>query len=450
MDATSRHISYALTCVNRHTGPSTRSISLYMHTVEHRLVNNLGQPRALISPSPMACVGHLTLWLPDGGKVSEDNYLLFVRRMLERLPNLIYARLQYATRAKVAMVPLLHLKHLELSLSPFNLLDFTHIGAQLPMLETALFRGNGLISGSIPVLNVSACRHLRRLVLLHILVWHIMRPPHCSVKYDMRILQPSKLEASQLQLALAEVNEVHWNARELYKSPYRAGRGQVGHVCMPALEVIRCERDDYDRDEVRRVNWVDYDDDDEDDDESEDESCVADTLVHCLSHSKNFPALRSIFCGDWGRNFNYSMKARIPADLAGVKELIIATNRPLQLVFDSPRSVGERLGSFSAVGRLVKSDTIGPFIEALSKRGLTLSMAEAEQEHKDAPSQCVYIHELSAPQLSYEDAIRPVNAHVEHWGMNRACAQCGACYTCLKETGTLDNILDEEDTLYNW
>ena len=231
------------------------------------------------------------------------------------------------------------------------------------------------------------------------------------------------LGASQLQLALAEMNEVYLYAKELYRP-----QGLVARFCLPKLEVIRCEWDAYDDESSSSV----------DSDDDGDEGRVADALVHCLSHSKNLPSLKSIICGDWDRDPSRSMETHIPANLAGVKEIIIATNRPLQLVFNCASNAGERLECFFAVGSEVRMDALAPFQEALSKRGLTLSTAQASQDHEDAPSQCVYIRELSATQLSYDDAMRPVNAKVQDWGRTHSCSQCGACYKCLKVEGLLD------------
>ena len=78
-------------------------------------------------------------------------------------------------------------------------------------------------------------------------------------------------------------------------------------------------------------------------------------------------------------------------------------------------------------------------LKALSKRGLTLGMAQAEEQHEDAPSQCMYIRAISAPQLSHDDACHAVDARVEIWGMvHSSCEQCGACFECLRKAGALD------------
>lgn len=77
--------------------------------------------------------------------------------------------------------------------------------------------------------------------------------------------------------------------------------------------------------------------------------------------------------------------------------------------------------------------------DALLRRGLTPNMAQAGQEHENAPSQCMYVCAISAPQLSYDDAMCAVNARVEKWGENHdAYAQCGACSKCLWKAGVLD------------
>ena len=191
-------------------------------------------------------------------------------------------------------------------------------------------------------------------------------------------------------------------------------------MSLPKLEVIRC-------------SWIDND--------NADDSDATNILIHCLRHSKIHPALKSILFGDYHDFNSQLMKARIPADLGGIQELMFATGGLLQLVFDSARNAGERLNTFSVVARKVRIDAADllDMTDALSKRGLTLSVARAGEEHKDAPSQCMYIRALSGPQLSYEEAIGQVNSRVAKWGnSHNSCAQCGACFKCLREAGALD------------
>ena len=226
----------------------------------------------------------------------------------------------------------------------------------------------------------------------------------------------------QLRAGLAEVSEVLLSSRELY-SPH----GLVAKAFLPILEVSRCDR------------WDDlYNDDDND---VKDEGRAANVLVHTLRHRGNLPALKSILCGDYDCVSECPMKARIPAELAGVQELMFATNRPLRLLFESGRSVGEKLTTFCAVASEVRVDpaALRDMTEALFKRGLTLSMAQADPEDEYAPSQCLYVHAASAPQLSYGDAVRSVNARVERWGKtgDNACGRCGACFDCLRKAGVL-------------
>lgn len=59
----SDQVSYALACAGRHIGPATTSISLAAQAVGHSLVNSLGQPSALTSPTLLPNVAGLELLL---------------------------------------------------------------------------------------------------------------------------------------------------------------------------------------------------------------------------------------------------------------------------------------------------------------------------------------------------------------------------------------------------
>ena len=266
--------------------------------------------------------------------------------------------------------------------------------ALFPLLETARISAC-MESGTTPELNVSGCRYLTRLVLADMMVNHLSKPPQCTLRVEMVTLHSDGLEESQLRAGLAEVSEVLLSSKELY-SPH----GLVANAFLPNPEVIRCDR------------WDDLFDDDDSDDK--DEGRAANVLVHTLRHSRNLPALKSILCGDYDCVSECAMKARVPAELDGVQELMFATDRPLRLLFESGRNVGEKLTTFCAVASEVRVDlaALRDMSVALSKRGLTLSMAQADPERKYAPSQCLYVHAASAPQLSYDDAVRSVNARV--------------------------------------
>ena len=379
----SNQISYALACADRHTGPCTTYISLTTHSVRHSLFNTLGQPQAFSSPSILANVVCLELMLPnyeDG--IDVDNIRQFASGLLHRLPNLIAARLWYGAFFEVPYMPLLQLKHLDLGLENLDTLDGKPFAAVLPALETASI--SAFQPSAISELDVSGCQHLMRLVLSNLMVCRLSKPPQCRLRVDTTGWSYTDAEASQLQPGLSEVNEALVSSEEFY-SP----QGLVASVCMPNMEVIRCD-------------WSDdnyYDGDDKDD------GSVANALMHCLRHSRNLPVLKSILCGDYDNSPKTVMGARIPADLAGVKELMVATNRPLQLVFDSARTAGERLDTFCAVASEVRVDAAAllDMTDALLRRGLTLNMAQAGQEHENAPSQCMYVCAISAPQLSYDD-----------------------------------------------
>ena len=423
LDTARNWISHAMACADRHTGPSTTSISLVLPAVRFGLMNDLEQPTALTSPSTLASVRHLELDLDSIEHiVANDLSGRFVLAMLERLPNLIYASLSYCELPKTPLLPLLQLKHLELGLQSLDSFDGMPMGALLPLLETASIKSFHRYPGIrlASELNLLGCRHLRRLVLKEVFVCRILKPTQCRLRLDMLQLGLCDFDTTEMAPALAQAHEILLLAQELCLS-----HSPVAHSCLPALEVLRCD-------------WGEmYDETDDGGDGRE----VTDVLNHCLRHTKNLPALNSIFCSNHDRDFTLPMEVRIPAHLAGVKELVIATARPLHLLFDSASNAGEMLNGFHAVGREVKMNDPGPFLDALFERRLIMSSAEAGQEHKNAPSQCAYMRKiLTDPELSYDEAIRAVNARLHEWGERHwSCGQCGACLKCLRDEDGMDS-----------
>lgn len=174
------------------------------------------------------------------------------------------------------------------------------------------------------------------------------------------------------------------------------------------MEVVRC-------DVSSNSTWNTVNDEyyDKDDEEEEFGGVAPTAFGTYFKHSKSLPALKSIRCGDRHENPNLVIKARIPADLANVQELIIAIDRPLELSFDSACSVGERLNTlvFIAGEVMLDANALHDMGRALSRRGLTLMVVRAGQGLEHAPSQCMYVQASAAP-LSYNDAIQYVNARL--------------------------------------
>ena len=272
-----------------------------------------------------------------------------------------------------------------------------------------------------PELDFSGCKHLTRLVLDSIMVSRLSIPPQCRVSLEMCACHPTDLRpgstrsaANQLRPDVSEVNEVLLDSYIFYPFEFFA------KVCWPKLEFIQCV-------------WIGCAEDDFE------YPVSADQLVHWSSrNASSFPALKSIICAEIGQPKPSVMKACIPADLAGIQELIFATHRPLELSFDNACSAGFRLRTFCAVASEVRFDpgALRDVNVALSGQGLTLSMAQAGQEHEFAPSQCLYLRALSEPELSYEIVICAVNERVGKWGRHHGCA-CGACLDCLVGEGIL-------------
>ena len=380
-----------------------------------------GQPRPLRSHPHLANVRYLELGLTCYLDVDDGNIRCFANMMLQRLPNLTAASVQLSAYYSISLYqPLEHLTHLELGLGEPGALEGMSFAELFPSLETACI--SAFEGCTISEFDVSGCRHLKRLVLADVMVLLLSKPPQCRLRIEMVMVHADELLTSNLQQCVAEVNEILFSSKELYSS-----QGLVANACLPKLEVIRCNG--WDRSDAN--------------DDADYEDRIANAFVHCLRHSRNLPALKSILCGNNDGYSDFPMKACIPADLAGVQELMIATDQQLQLVFESAQRAGEALSTFCAVGRRIKVDAaaLRGMRNALSKRGLTLSMAQAGREHENAPSQCLYVHACSTPQLSYDDAILAVNSRVERWGKtgDRACGRCGACFTCLRRAGILDS-----------
>ena len=228
-------ICCALACAERHTGPSTTIISVSTEAVRHSLLNALGQPRFLTSPSTLPNVTCLWLLL-EGGSSDDDNDIgQFARKLLDRLPNLVYATLLYSGSSKLmSFAPLPYLKHLDLRMQSVDALNGMPVAALFPVLVTAGFSVSR--SGSLMYFDVMGCRQLRRLVLKDILVCHLLKLPQCKVRVNFVRLRPADLETKQLQAGLSEVHQVFLHSRELYSH-----QGLVARVCLAKVEVISCD-----------------------------------------------------------------------------------------------------------------------------------------------------------------------------------------------------------------
>ncbi len=404
----SKQISSALACADRHIGPCTTSISIRTQAVQDSLINIVGQSQT--SPSPFILPNVISLDLVLGHESGNgESIRQLASSLLQRLPNLVAARLWYhSCDSEASLVPLAKVKHLDLCMQNCELLEEMAFGPLLPALETAHV-SCALEEGPLRALDFSGCQHMVRLVV-GITVRCLLKPPQCKLRASMMRDKASFYkDTSMAQQGLPSLEEVLLDTWELHSS-----QGLLTRVCLPELQVIRCR-------------WL------------ETSSDKDDTLVHCLRHSRNVPALKSILCGDWKRSDNRpAVEVRIPASLAGVHEIILAAKRPLVLAFDSACSAGERLNTFCVVGSEVSIDAAAllAMTDALIKRGLTLSMAQAGPEHAHAPSQCMYVRALCAPQLSYDDAIQIVNERVERWSRHWQCG-CGACFECLRRAGVL-------------
>ena len=407
-------ISYALACADRHMGPCTTSINLWTEAVQDGLISFPGRSQASLSPSILPKVVSLVLLLEDEGESDHDHARQFASSLLQRLPNLVAARISYPMESRATLVPLLKLKHLDFDMSNLDILEGMSFSALVPKLESAAI-SYSLEEGVVSSLDFSGCQHLVRLAMANLAVRCLSLPPQCRLNVSMLNSNTSIYKDTNMaQQALTRVKEIDLDDDEL-----SAPEGLLARVCLPELEVIRCGWPD--------AHWIE-------------QSNKLDTLMHCSRHSRNVPALKSILSGDHRRSANRSaVKVCIPACLAGVHEIMLATDRSVELVFDSACSAGESLNTFCVVASEIRVDVAAllGMTDALVRRGLTLSMAQAGQEHEHAPSQCMYVRAVSAPQLSYDHLVQRVNKRIGFWARHQGCAQCGACHWCLREIGVL-------------
>ena len=367
---------------------------------------------------------------------------------MQRLPNLVAAAVWvHAERDSnvCALQPLLRLRHLDLGLGNVQALDGLALGPLFPELQTLCITYMKVDPATrveydvwtpddepeaISQLNVSGCRQLTRLVLKDMMPASLPKPPQCWLRFEVGVAWHGGEASRLLQPALSEVNELLFRRTDL--TPLR---GLFEGVCLSELEIIRCRG-------WEKSDHFDVEEDLYDDVETRYGRRATNLLTRFLRHSRKLPALTSILCGYEA----YPPACHcIPADLPGVDEIIIATRDVLKLVFASARNAGEKLSTFFAVGREVTVDAaaLRAMTRALSRRGLTLSVASAGAGHEHDPMQCMHMHACSAPQMSYEDAMRCVTTRLQSWQLDPyACGQCacGACFECLRAAGTVDGM----------
>lgn len=295
-----KQISCALACADRHIGPCTASISLNTQAVHNSLINLLGQSQSSLSPFILPNVVSLDLVLCNEGDDGNESIRQFASLLLQRLPNLMVARLRYCTvSSEATLVHLSQLKHLDLCMYNLDILERMPFGRLVPALETACItypypEDNGIVSE----VSFSGCQQLTQLRLTGIDVCHLSMPPHCRLRIGL-ITSDSDFykDTSKAQQATRNVKEILVISCELY-SP----QGLFARVCLPELEVIRCywptaeEGRDFDEDKVYEEGGI-----------------PSHALVHCLENGRNVPALKSILCGDFANANKLPMKIHIPA-----------------------------------------------------------------------------------------------------------------------------------------
>ena len=124
LDVASKLMSSAMACAGRRIGPCTTSIRLKSQSLRRSLIHLQDQPTALTSPSILPNVAHLELRLHSLGREDDDGLREFVSGTLRRLPNLVATKLYLTGHSCVfALMPLLRLRHLDLTLDDYGGLD---------------------------------------------------------------------------------------------------------------------------------------------------------------------------------------------------------------------------------------------------------------------------------------------------------------------------------------
>lgn len=402
----------ALACATRHIGPCTTFIRLSqetLYTPRHGFIDMIKRPGVLPCSSMLVNVTYFEVDLRGQYGDDRDDIQQLSNWLLQRMPNLLAAQLISSNAfCGVPRIPLVHLKHLRLHVWQLASLEGMRFGESVPALQTARVSACGSKSGLLSKMDVSGCKDLVRLVIDNIVVCHLEKQPKCWLKVDLAEWRRDDLEATQLQSMFSAVDELRLSYRDVYHP-----QGLVAIAAMPNVKVPKF------------------------DDICDGSDCE---LFSSLE------SLKSIICGNCDASFDSDSESErdhyIPADLGSVEELMFATRHPLELVFGDGHSAGERLNTLYIIARHVKVDALAllGMNNALLSRGLTLRMVKAEQGHRDFPAQCMYLHAISALVLSYDEARRAVDARLERWGRHSSCAQCGACFTCLREAGVLEAV----------
>ena len=396
----------ALACATRHIGPCTTFIRLSqetLYTPRHGFIDIIKRPGVLPCSSMLVNVTYFEVDIRGRDGNDRDDIKQLSNWLLQRMPNLLAAQLMSSNAfCGVPRIPLGHLKHLRLHVWQPASLEGMRFGESVPALQTARVSACGSNLGLFSEMDVSGCKDLVRLVFDGIIVCHLEKQPKCWLKVDLTEWRRDDLEATQLQSMFSAVDELRLSYRDVCEP-----QGLAAIAAMPNVKVL--------------------------------------SFCNICEYGYNFSSLKSlksIICSDCDDSCNSERDAYVPADLGSVEELVFATQTPLYLVLFDGRGAGERLKTMYIIAASVTVSALSllDMNSALFSRGLTLRMVKADEGHRDFPAQCMYVHAISAPVLSYDEARRAVDARLERWGRHSSCAQCGACFTCLREAGVLEAV----------
>ena len=217
-------IGHALKCAGRSTGPCTTFIRICTHAVANSMYNAMRGSGSLTGDSILPNVVCLELVLEHFRMAMYDDHASasgFARFLLQRVPNLVAARLWYCIPFSTSFVPLLRLQHLDLGRICLDTLGCMPFAAFFPALETANINAeqSDEDSNTIPELDVSGCRHLRRLVLTSVTVCRLSKLPQCCVRVDMLAWSfDDTAEASLLEPGLYETMRSFFTAESFFQA----------------------------------------------------------------------------------------------------------------------------------------------------------------------------------------------------------------------------------------
>ncbi len=398
-DQHTQRIISGLHWIAARAGPATTELSLEIWTCKAVSASRCSNPfvQAFSKSGPLDNLKrmHTHLFSPAGAGAAVE---IFLKWLLERIPGLETLTVQQEADFSFAAIQLAHLKHLELY--AFRMVDVRDlIATQLPVLETLCMDGypNYTIVRGV---DVSECRHLRRLAFKDTLVQRLIRQLSSRLSCRLNILGRDHMAVwnPDMQAILKTAEDIRLRCGDFF--PCQAVQGIFAHL--PSMRSLTMSgqglRDAY-------------------------------LLGKCM------PACGLHMCLRVLAMHADKMRCYIPAGLPNLEELYVMAKQDLVLGFAAQDIIFSSLKKFYAFGDPLTCCEYGLLImtvPVLAKRGLYLESVEALVSSKNfrAGSKCLYLRPTQAEQLS----IGALHKRVSQLAWQ---CRCGACYTCLRAAGYL-------------